>query len=255
MAAGRDGNFVPPRGVCRGMDEQAADRPHTGWAGPAEGDGRHDAADPTDPTDPSGRAGAGGAGRGDDGDPPGHLAELRALYAACYRRLVARVFALTGDLAAAEDAAAEAFARAALAPRAFRRADDREAWLRDTALARALRRSRRAALAARLAPWRGRAAEPDGGAWDGDGLPGGQHAVLDGLRRLPDREREAVTLHHLAGLTVHEVATLLGVADGTVRSRLDRGERRLSGVDGAAGAAGAAGADGTDGASNTDGVR
>jgi len=46
------------------------------------------------------------------------------------------------------------------------------------------------------------------------------------LETLPLHEQEALTLHHACGLSVEHVATVLGVAPGTVRSRLSRGRRR-----------------------------
>ena len=54
--------------------------------------------------------------------------------------------------------------------------------------------------------------------------------VLRGLARLPDPEREAVALRHLAGRSPEEIAAELGLASGTVRSRISRGLERLRGI-------------------------
>jgi RNA polymerase sigma-70 factor (ECF subfamily) len=47
------------------------------------------------------------------------------------------------------------------------------------------------------------------------------------IRALPDREREAIVLHHLHGLPVREVATLLGAGENTTKTWLRRGRERL----------------------------
>ena len=52
--------------------------------------------------------------------------------------------------------------------------------------------------------------------------------MLDALRELPAKEREAVVLHHLVGLPVAAVAAELGAPDGTVKSWLSRGRAHLA---------------------------
>ena len=52
--------------------------------------------------------------------------------------------------------------------------------------------------------------------------------MIEALRRLPEAQREAVALHHLADLPVAEIAELLGVPEGTVKSRLMRGREALA---------------------------
>jgi RNA polymerase sigma factor (sigma-70 family) len=52
-------------------------------------------------------------------------------------------------------------------------------------------------------------------------------AVREALEVLPPREREAVVLHYVEGLSTREVASLLGARPGTVRVRLHRARRRL----------------------------
>ncbi len=47
------------------------------------------------------------------------------------------------------------------------------------------------------------------------------------IRALPDREREAIVLHHLHGLAVTEVAGLLGAGENTTKTWLRRGRERL----------------------------
>src|SRR6476619_3005839 len=55
---------------------------------------------------------------------------VREVYDASYLRLVVQLYALTGDLADAEDAVQEAFVTALGRDRAFARLDNCEAWLR-----------------------------------------------------------------------------------------------------------------------------
>jgi len=52
-------------------------------------------------------------------------------------------------------------------------------------------------------------------------------AVRDALRNLPPRIRAAVVLHHMAGLTVPQVARAVGRSENTVRSQLRVGLQRL----------------------------
>jgi RNA polymerase sigma factor (sigma-70 family) len=52
-------------------------------------------------------------------------------------------------------------------------------------------------------------------------------AIRDALRGLPPRMRAAVVLHHMAGLTVPQVARALGRSENTVHSQLRVGLQRL----------------------------
>ena len=55
-------------------------------------------------------------------------------------------------------------------------------------------------------------------------LLGEEHReVLAALRRLPDRQREAVALRYCLDMPVDEVARSMGVAEGTVKSATSRG--------------------------------
>lgn len=52
-------------------------------------------------------------------------------------------------------------------------------------------------------------------------------AIRDALRDLPPRMRAAVVLHHMAGLTVPQVARALDRSENTIRSQLRVGLQRL----------------------------
>lgn len=53
------------------------------------------------------------------------------------------------------------------------------------------------------------------------------HAVGDALARLPFKQRVVATLYYLDDMDVQEIADLLGVPEGTVKSRLHYGRARL----------------------------
>lgn len=146
---------------------------------------------------------------------------VEEVYEASYRRLVAQAYAVAGSRLDAEDAVQEAFARAVLSGDRFRRLDNPEAWLRTVALNVLRRRWRRARLFRSLAP---RIAEPS----EAPGISEDHVALVDALRRLPFPQRETVVLHHLADLSVQDVAATLNVSEGTVKSRLNRARTALA---------------------------
>ena len=55
----------------------------------------------------------------------------------------------------------------------------------------------------------------------------GERRIAAALLALPVRFREAVVLRDLEGLSYEEIAAVLGVRTGTVRSRIARGRERL----------------------------
>jgi RNA polymerase sigma-70 factor, ECF subfamily len=146
---------------------------------------------------------------------------FQAFYAAAWSRLVGQVYPITGDLAAAEDAVQEAMVRAADHWDRIRRYEQPEAWVRLVAMRLAsngLRRVRRqAAMLARLGPpVTVQPFEPE------------DRALVEALAELPRRFREVLVLHHLADLSVDQVARHLGLPSGTVKGRLVEGRRRLA---------------------------
>ncbi|MEU4424280.1 RNA polymerase sigma factor [Actinoplanes sp. NPDC024001] len=149
---------------------------------------------------------------------------VRQAYEAYYRRLVTQIFGLVGDLAEAEDAVHEAFARVLASPGSFVRADDAERWLRVVALNVARSRYRRRWLFDRLIRSGRIPASPAAV----PGLSADRVALLAALRRLAPPTREAVVLHYLADLSVAEVAATLEVPVGTVKARLARGRASLA---------------------------
>jgi RNA polymerase sigma-70 factor (sigma-E family) len=144
------------------------------------------------------------------------------LYQGCYRRLVLTAYGMTGDLGSAEEITQEAFTLAYGRRARVARADSPEAWLRTVVVNLARRRFRRSAMLDRLL--RRQSAEPRAGA-----LPPGEHVDLHvAIRTLDGDLRSVVVLHYLADLPVDEVATILDVPVGTVKSRLSRARTTLA---------------------------
>jgi RNA polymerase sigma-70 factor (ECF subfamily) len=132
---------------------------------------------------------------------------------------------LTGDLAEAEDVTHEAFARAWSRWARVSTYESPEAWVRTVARRLAISRWRKVrggALAWARHDAGRRAHVPELGA---------DHvALVEALRRLPERQRVAVVLHHLADLTVEQVAAETGASVSAVKQQLSRGRRALAGL-------------------------
>lgn len=151
----------------------------------------------------------------------GAVHDLDALYAASYRRLVVQMYAICGDRADAEDAVQEAFITALRKRRTLQSVHNPEAWIRTVALRRLHRGWRHRAVVRRH-----QATTPE---VTGAGEVGPDHVALVAALALLDRgQREVVVLHHLADLSVAEIAEQLEIPAGTVKSRLGRGRQRLA---------------------------
>ncbi|WP_260614422.1 sigma factor-like helix-turn-helix DNA-binding protein [Streptomyces sp. WAC07061] len=48
------------------------------------------------------------------------------------------------------------------------------------------------------------------------------------MHRLPERQREAVVLHRMAGMSTQETAEVMGVKEDSVRIHLKRAKSRLT---------------------------
>jgi RNA polymerase sigma-70 factor (ECF subfamily) len=141
--------------------------------------------------------------------------DLDAFYTAVYPRLVGLVTAMSGGVEDAESVVQDAFVQ--LLPRwdKVRRYDDPEAWVRQVAVRRLLSRHRRTRVARLAAP---RIAGPTATA----GPTPDRVDVHAALQRLPVNHRAVLVLHHSLSMPVEQVAELLSVPVGTVKSRLSR---------------------------------
>lgn len=148
-------------------------------------------------------------------------AVVERLYRESSRQLLVAAYALTGDLAEAEDAVQEAFVRAFARPGQVARADNPVAWMRivtlNIARSRFRRRQRLNVLLRRVPPTPVDlpTTEPD------------RIVLTDMVRLLPRQQREVITLFYLADLSLEDVALTLKVSVNVVKSRLHRGRATL----------------------------
>lgn len=142
------------------------------------------------------------------------------MFRAHYRSLVRSLAVAAGDATLAEEAVQEAFARAHIAWRRIGTYDDPVAWVRRVAINRIKdqhRRDRRKRAAlARMGPdlWSELPAD-------------GSVEVRAAIGGLPLRQRLAVALHYLDGLSVAETAAAMGISEGSVKTHLARARSAL----------------------------
>jgi RNA polymerase sigma-70 factor (ECF subfamily) len=139
-----------------------------------------------------------------------------------YRRLVAAVAMVEGSRAGAEDAVQEALARA------LDRADRGEGienlpgWVTRVAMNLAKGRLRRMKAEARANDRHlGLQAQPID-------RPEDRVDVERALADLPRRQRQATVLRYYLGMDVNEIATVLGVSEGSAKTTLFRARRSLA---------------------------
>ncbi|MFG2011076.1 RNA polymerase sigma factor [Micromonospora sp. NPDC048868] len=141
-------------------------------------------------------------------------------YQAHFHRLAVQLYAYLGDHAEAQDLTQEAFCRVLERWNRISAYDDPSAWVRRVAWNLATSRLRRVRTAVRhLARQREEhvpGPEPD------------RVALSHALACLPTSQRRAVVLHHLAHLSIAEIADQMDAPEGTVRSWLSRGRATLA---------------------------
>ena len=156
--------------------------------------------------------------------PFGAEAQVTALYQAHATGLVRLAMLMLGDQSAAEDVVQDAFF--GLYQRWHTLSEPERAlnYTRSSVLngcRDVLRRRTRRIPAALL--------EPNAPSAEAGVLLAEEHReVLAALRRLPDRQREAVVLRHCLGLPEDEVAQAMNVSRGTVKSTSHRGLAALA---------------------------
>jgi RNA polymerase sigma-70 factor (ECF subfamily) len=147
--------------------------------------------------------------------------DFDAFYAATARRVIHHVYAVSGDLAEAQDAAQEAYARAWQRWSTVAGYDDPEAWVRTVAWRLAANRWRGLRRWLRV---RARIGAPTAAAGPGPD----RVAVVTALRQLPEAQRRVVVLHYLYDLPVAEIARSTAMPVGTVKVYLARARTRLA---------------------------
>ena len=148
--------------------------------------------------------------------------EFDDFYAASFQKITGQVYAMIGNRDEAQECVQEAFVRAWAHRKKLDSMDHPEAWVRTTAYRLAVSRWRRTMRSRRPAD-RAVARVSQVAA------PSESHvALVAALRKLPEAQRQALVLHHIADLPVHEVARELGVPQGTIKARLSRGRAALA---------------------------
>lgn len=142
-------------------------------------------------------------------------------YLGTVRKVTAQIVALLGDASEAEDAVQEAYARAWQRWDTVSKMDDPVAWVRVVA------------YRIKVSAWR--SAVRRVAAHRRHGPPGNvpDHspdaiALIAALRQIPEAQRRAIVLFHIAGLTIEQVAAEVGAPTGTIKARLSRGRAALA---------------------------
>ena len=151
------------------------------------------------------------------------LDDFAALYVGHYEQLLRLAVLLVGDMAAAEDVVQEAFIRVHRAIES-RSLYNPLAYLRQSVVNLARSELRRRLVRLRHAP---RPMPDAASAEEGAYAAISRQEVIVALRRIPARQREAVVLRYWADLPEAEIADLMGISVGAVKSYISRGLSRL----------------------------
>ena len=147
-----------------------------------------------------------------------HADGFESFYRETYARIVRACALVLLDAAAAEDAAAEAFARLWSRWGQIRNDDHAGGFVFKTAMRLCAREVRRRGRSAGMA-----ASSPE----DPAEQTAMRRDVARALAALPLRQRQAVVLRDWAGFETREVARMIGTRESTVRVHLARGRERL----------------------------
>ena len=145
--------------------------------------------------------------------------DFRAFFAQHYERLCRLGFLLTGDPAQAEDLAQDALVRTWRRWRLVRKPDNPEAYARKVLVNRHRSLLRRTLVEAR---YRDRPNEDYSDEHREDAI-----VLWAATRRLPLRQRAVLVLRYYEDLSEAEIAQVLGIPVGTVKTSARRGLARL----------------------------
>jgi RNA polymerase sigma factor (sigma-70 family) len=149
------------------------------------------------------------------------MEELAAMCEREHPRLVGMLGLYCGDADVAEDLAQEALIRLCRDWRRVRKLQAPEGWLHRVAINLAHSHYRRKALE--------RKALSALGSRPREELEAHRHVEsLELLKNLPPRQKAALLLHYYIDMTVQEVAQVMEIPEGTVKTLIHRGTRSLS---------------------------
>jgi RNA polymerase sigma-70 factor (sigma-E family) len=153
-------------------------------------------------------------------------AGVESLFRTDYRRLVGLARLLVDDVGQAEEVVQEAFIALHRNWPKLRDTGAASAWLRAAVVNGSRGRLRRRATARRHL----RVVEPGVAAAADEGLVlADEHrAVAAALRQLPDRQRACLALRFYDGLSEDEIASTLGISNGSVKTHVHRGMAALA---------------------------
>lgn len=140
-----------------------------------------------------------------------------------YRRVVALVYTLAGSRTAAEELTQDAFLEAHKRWGVVSTYADPGGWVRKVAMNKARSAFRRRSAEARAyARHLGRERQLPAE------LPESSHEFWAAVRALPTKQAQVIALHYLEDRPVDDIADVLDVSPGTVKTHLHRGRRTLA---------------------------
>ena len=146
--------------------------------------------------------------------------EFAAWYSVTRDGVIASLMMFCGDWDAASDAGSEAFVRAYERWSRVREMERPDGWVYQVGVNVLRRRARRAGVERRALRKTLDGAAAPVGPIDPD--------VWHAVRELPDRERHAIALRYVVGLTQAEIAEVMHIAPGTVAATLSHARTRLA---------------------------
>ncbi len=156
-------------------------------------------------------------------EPP--VASMETLFRENYARLVQSLAFITLDREQAADVVQDSFLELCLHWPKVSGYPDPAGWLFGVAVNKAKDRRRSLRRFARLIPLLGSSSAKAAGI--DDWQP--RRELLAAFKKLPQQQRAAASLYYLADLSISQVASILGISEGTVNSHLNpaRGALRM----------------------------
>ena len=152
--------------------------------------------------------------------------ELTALFLSHYDPLRRLAYVILGDATAAEEVVMDAFAKAMSKWGLFSRADHPAAYMRQIVVNLCRSKIRRKVLERRVGETFER--KEDAISSQDVEAEGTNSYIWNAVRKLPHRQRACIVLRYLEDMTEPEIAEVLNVPVGTVKSQLSRGRAKLA---------------------------